>query len=171
MKLPRIWCEIVFVKTWKRATRDDLPALRAWLAADAATFELLDGAPPREDEAERMLDDVPPDFPLERNHSFLVDEAAFVGLLEGYPDPTTWFLGLIYVVPDARNTGLGTRLLLELIEGVRERGGKALRLAVVVENVAARRLYDRLGFQHVVRKARTAWNGNEHILDVLELAL
>jgi ribosomal protein S18 acetylase RimI-like enzyme len=159
------------MRTWRRATREDLPTLRAWIDADTETFELLEGAPVREDEAERMLEDRPPDVPVERVHTFLVEEAAFLAMLEGFPVETTWYLGLIYVVPAARNSGLGKRLLAELCDDLRARGAKALRLAVVVENTAARRLYDRLGFQHVARKTRAIWNGGEHEVDVLELAL
>jgi ribosomal protein S18 acetylase RimI-like enzyme len=159
------------VPTWKRATSDDLPALRRWIDADRATFTLLEGAPPRPDEAEHLLADAPPGFPPARKHMFIIGDAALVDVLEGYPDSATWYLGLIYVAPAQRGTGFGTRVLAELCDRARAAGATALRLAVVVDNTAARRLYDLLGFTHVARRTRTTSDGGTHEVDVLELAL
>ena len=52
----------------------------------------------------------------------------------------------VYVTPEARGTGLGKRLLTELIEEVKRLGLVQIKLSVESENVPAIRLYERLGF-------------------------
>jgi ribosomal protein S18 acetylase RimI-like enzyme len=89
----------------------------------------------------------------------------------GSPAAATWYLGLIFLVPEARGRGLGGQLLEDVCAAVRERGGRALRLAVVPTNTGARRLYDRLGFAFVARRPRTGWNGVVVEVDVLERTL
>ncbi|WP_299027244.1 GNAT family N-acetyltransferase [uncultured Thermanaerothrix sp.] len=50
------------------------------------------------------------------------------------------------VKPAYRNAGLGTHMLNTIINDLRARGYTWLNLNVAVENTAARRLYERLGF-------------------------
>lgn len=59
------------------------------------------------------------------------------------------WVGGVGVVPAHRGTGLGEALMRGLIEQARKRGGKRLRLEVIVENTAALRLYEKLDFVHV----------------------
>jgi GNAT superfamily N-acetyltransferase len=157
------------------ATRADVPAIQRLFELDPEYFARVDQAPIRTDEGEQTLIEVPPEFPHERKHVFVVrgDGAldAVIDLLEGYPDRRTWFLGLIFLAPGARGGGLGTQLLDDIAELARARGGQALRLAVALANPDARRLYDRLGFAHVARRARTGWNGAIIECDVLERSL
>jgi ribosomal protein S18 acetylase RimI-like enzyme len=183
-----------------RVGEDDehrIRSLQALLDADPATWAALEGAPPRPDEARHMLGDLPPGVAPDRKYvwiSTLASRAAtsdaanaatsdaahtstpfvpdaVIDIVDGYPDPTTWYLGLIFIAPRARNAGLGAALLRALAEHVRANGGTAMRLAVVADNLAARRLYDRLGFVFVVRRSRPLWTGGSHECDVLELRL
>jgi ribosomal protein S18 acetylase RimI-like enzyme len=156
---------------WRRATSNDLPAIQALFATDPAYFDRVEGAPLRTDEAVHFLADLPNGFPPERRHCFLVGSVAVLDMLEGFPDERTWYLGQIFIASSARGSGLGTRLLEQLCTHVREAGGTALRLAVVVVNADARRLYDRLGFVHVARRQRTNWAGVLQDVDVLERSL
>ena len=148
------------------ATQTDAAAIQAVLATDPVTWERLEGAVLRADEAEHLLAERPPGVTEDRKFVYLVDDTCVLDIVQGFPTPETWYLGLIFIVPSARGSGLGTRLLADTAERVRRSGGTALRLAVVAENVAARRLYDRLGFQFVARRPR-----GEHEVDVLELPL
>jgi ribosomal protein S18 acetylase RimI-like enzyme len=183
-----------------RITSDDDASVRAvqsLLESDTETWTALEGAPPRSDEALRLLDERPPGVPPTGKHVWIVraespregdgtgrdarrvdrdaarDERvdAVVEVVEGYPDATTWYLGLIFVAPHARNAGLGAAAMTALCAHVKAAGGSALRLAVVVTNTGARRLYDRLGFTHVARRTRTTWTGEPQECDVLELRL
>jgi ribosomal protein S18 acetylase RimI-like enzyme len=52
----------------------------------------------------------------------------------------------IYVRPDARNKGIGRELLTAILEPARGAGLSHVSLEVLIQNSAARRLYERLGF-------------------------
>jgi GNAT superfamily N-acetyltransferase len=62
-----------------------------------------------------------------------------------------WFLDLLYVRRDARDTGVGRALLEEATRRAAEAGVEAIELEVFESNDGARRLYDRLGFRTVDR--------------------
>ncbi len=166
----------------RSVTTEDAPDVQALLALDPVTFELVEGAPLRPDEATEVIAERPPGVPDERKHNFLLEPAgpaaarsspaaALLSLVEGYPDERTWYLGLIFVAPAARGQGLGTRAIEALCAHARERGGAALRLAVVPANTGARRLYDRLGFAFVARRPRASRTGAVTDVDVLERRL
>ena len=62
-----------------------------------------------------------------------------------------WFLDLLYVRPEARDSGVGAELLRAAAQHVHEQGAEMLELEVLESNVDARRLYERLGFATVER--------------------
>ncbi|MBA3459212.1 MAG: GNAT family N-acetyltransferase [Deltaproteobacteria bacterium] len=150
------------MKGLRRATRADAREIQIVLASDRESWQLLEGAPLRPDEATHLLAEVPPGVPLGRKYLWLGEDVV-IDVVKGYPDARTWYLGLIFIAPSARGAGLGTRLIEELCSYISERRGSWLRLAVVAENHAARRLYDRLGFQFVATRRR----GTQQV-DVLE---
>lgn len=154
----------------RRASAADVPVIQAILEDDPTTWELLEGAPLVPNEAELMLTLVPPGGTLDRKH-LLVAEGCVIDLYVGYPEPHIWYLGLIFLTRAQRGTGIGTRVLAGLAAYAHAHGGTALRLAVVAQNTAARRFYDRLGFRHVLSKQRPTPSGALTDLDVLELAL
>ncbi|MFN0252578.1 MAG: GNAT family N-acetyltransferase [Kofleriaceae bacterium] len=189
----------MFDDRFTHITSDDeasVRAVQALLESDVATWTQLEGAPPRPDEALRLLEELPPSVPRTGKHVWIararppregerpapdgrIDRDAIlreridavVEVVEGHPDATTWYLGLIFVAPHARNAGLGAAAVQALCTHVRACGGSALRLAVVTTNTGARRLYDRLGFAHLARRTRTTWTGDTQECDVLELQL
>ncbi len=55
----------------------------------------------------------------------------------------------VAVDPQFRRRGVGTQLLAGLIEAFRQRGGNQLFLEVRASNTAARKLYERFGFQEI----------------------
>ena len=151
--------------------RADAATLQAMFETDPAYFETIEAAPLRPDEGMHVLVERPQVLPPERKHAWIIAGVAVLDVLEGYPDATTWYLGLIFLTPAARGAGLGTQLIEGLCAHVVESGGTALRLAVMLVNPDARRLYDRLGFQYVDRRVRTSWNGAVCECDVLERVL
>ena len=78
------------------------------------------------------------------------DLVGFAGLMLILDDAHVTTLA---VKPDGRRSGLGTRLMLQLIEAGLERGAKNLTLEVRASNHGARRLYERFDMVAVgVRK-------------------
>lgn len=72
---------------------------------------------------------------------------AYAGLC-AYP-PHESYVQTIAVAPDAQGHGLGTRLLVALVEESQRRGCKRLDLEVRADNDAAIRLYERHGFTRI----------------------
>ena len=154
----------------RRAALADVPAIQALFERDPRYFLMNEGAHPRPTEAAELARELPPNRTLDHKHLLVVDDArtGVIEVVEGYPDATTWYLGLIFLAPAARGQGLGGQLLDALAEHIRASGGTTLRLAVAVANIGARRLYNRLGFCPIARRVRTSWNGSEIPVDVLE---
>ncbi len=68
--------------------------------------------------------------------------------------PSIWsqalecYLAELYVVPPARGRGLGRALMLAAMEHARERGADHMDLGTGEQDVAARALYESLGFSN-----------------------
>jgi ribosomal protein S18 acetylase RimI-like enzyme len=75
---------------------------------------------------------------------------AFVGLVWGWIDPAKPDVAQVFqmwVAPEARGRGLGSRLLDAVVAWAREAQAKSVILRVTCGNTAANRLYERYGFK------------------------
>ena len=116
------------------ATEADKPLVQElWHAFNA---EVPD-APWRDDDE----DDFAPDVVL------LSDDAGALALSKR--GSRVWFVDVVYVKPEARGRGVGSELLRAAAEHVGP--GAVVELEVLESNVAARRLYERLGYHTVDR--------------------
>lgn len=81
----------------------------------------------------------------------VADDGDVVGIATAGPrdEPGAFGLGRIYVAPDRWGEGIGTRLLDDVIETVRDRGGESLRLIVMAANDRAVGFYEARGFERV----------------------
>lgn len=61
--------------------------------------------------------------------------------------PGTWYVNVLAVLPAFRNRGLGARLLQRAEETARSDGKRGMSLIVSDSNVAARRLYEHVGYR------------------------
>jgi GNAT superfamily N-acetyltransferase len=93
---------------------------------------------------------------LERNEStvFLADQGnATVGFAQVYPTFSSGaaarvlILNDLYVVPGSRRTGIGRWLVTAALKHADDVGAVRVTLATGIDNVAAKSLYDALGFQ------------------------
>ena len=76
--------------------------------------------------------------------------AAFIfSIYSRQPQPSELLMDGIAVNRDFRSQGIGTRLLDELKRFGRSNGYRTIRLDVIETNPAARRLYERLGFESI----------------------
>ena len=71
------------------------------------------------------------------------------------------YLYAFRIRPEFRNVGLGTRMTLFLEEFLLEKKFKEITLIVAKENIAAIRLYKRLGYQKAGHESG-AWNYRDH---------
>ena len=74
--------------------------------------------------------------------------------------PPEWELENIVVAPTARREGLGSRLVQHLLSIARKSNSDAMFLEVRESNIAARRLYEKLGFRENGR--RKAYYSTSH---------
>jgi ribosomal protein S18 acetylase RimI-like enzyme len=126
------------------ATRDDAPTI-AWLLY-AFNREYDDPTPEPEPLAERvraLLDGGD-------TRIALADDDAGVAVLRFRPSLWTTalecYLAELYVVPERRGQGLGRALLAHALDVARAAGADRIDLGTSEDDVAARALYERMGF-------------------------
>ena len=87
-----------------------------------------------------------------------------VGFIVGRQVEHEWEIENIAVTGSARRCGLGSRLVGELLDLVRSRGGKSVFLEVRESNRAARSLYEKWAFLEVGRRRMYYQNPAEDAL-------
>jgi GNAT superfamily N-acetyltransferase len=113
-------------------------------------FTLVVHEPGAEANAVDLLEIGPPGVEPARKHVFGFErDGELVGaadLIEDYPAPGVWCVGLLLLVPEERQQGLGHRLWAALEAWVGGRAGHTVRLVVQEQNPGARRFWTRAGF-------------------------
>ncbi len=74
-----------------------------------------------------------------------------------------WILELA-VVPEARNQGVGRKLLLALLEKLKDQGISKISLTVDQKNSSARHLYSSLGFVEVREEKNYFGEGHDRLI-------
>ncbi len=114
-------------------------------------FQILTGAPPRENEALLLFEEgIPPEFdPGVRTIEGIWAGRKLVGLLDAlrdYPDDRAWWLGLLLVDPAVRRSGIG-RATVQAFEGrALDLEYDSVELGVVESNTSARAFWTALGY-------------------------
>ena len=133
-----------------RLQDSDLPQLSRLCSACTAFFELVEGQPGSEATAAEILADLSPELARGTKHVFgFMKRNELIGvaeLLQGYPSPSEWFIGLLLLHPSHRGAGLGTRLCNALMAWIGREGGTAVRLLVQHQNHRARGFWERQRF-------------------------
>ena len=140
----------------------DLPQLTRLCSACTAFFELVEGQPASEATAAEILGDWGPEVARGTKHVFgFMKRNELIGvaeLLQGYPSPGEWFIGLLLLHPSYRGAGLGTELCNALMTWIGGEGGTAVRLLVQHQNHKARAFWERQQFS--VERETTAHVGH-----------
>lgn len=130
----------------RTATRDDIPLLADVLANVAAQ---TDPSVDVEESRKAIAEGIDSGFGADEPESVLsiieLDDAP-VGRFRVVRFTDRIFLGGIQIHPTYQSNGIGTHLITMLIEESRATG-KPVQLDVDRNNVRARRLYERLGFE------------------------
>ncbi|MDS0278447.1 GNAT family N-acetyltransferase [Halomicroarcula sp. S1AR25-4] len=139
----------------RRGTCEDVPAVqrvahRAWHAAhdDIVGAATVDAFLQRYYTPSR-LDDAVTD--ADRVFRVAMVDGDVVAFAEAGPAEAdrTWSLARCYVDPEYWREGIGTALLDAIESGVRDRGGRRLRLVVMADNDDAVEFYESRGFRRV----------------------
>jgi GNAT superfamily N-acetyltransferase len=148
---------------------DDFPALQALLERSADYFYLVEGQPPRPDEATNLAKDCPPGWTTadklligitDQENSLL----AVIDGMCGYPKEGIFWIGLMLVDPSKRGRGLGTRILAGFENWAASQGAKQIRLGVVEENVKALRFWQRSGYKLHSKSDPTPMGQKKHVI-------
>ena len=149
--------------TTRVLTTDDVDAYLDLTRRASDFFENYDGGLPSRDVLEADMLARPPSVPAEAKMTLGVfrDDVlvAYVDALAGYPDDTTWFIGLLLIASSDRGHGLGTALVDGLGRAASAHRATRLMIGVFDANVPARRFWQWLGFRdekHVPDYTNTA---------------
>ena len=83
-----------------------------------------------------------------------VGNDGLLGFVQVYPTFSSvrcgvlWVLNDLYVAEGARRGGVGERLMNAVSDAARAAGARAVTLTTAHDNARARRLYERLGYEH-----------------------
>ena len=137
---------------------------------------LVDGHPASPSAGEEEFHDVPPGKSVDDKFVFGIvnQQNDLVGLLDvvhGYPDETTWWIGLFVLIPEARSQGLGQKIVQGFAEYVRVSRGQAIMLGVVEENTLAYRFWSRLGFESICKTEPRQFGDKNHTVIVMRRTL
>jgi ribosomal-protein-alanine N-acetyltransferase len=110
--------------------------------------------------------DQPPSVNQSQLRTALVVEqgGSVVGFIVGRQADEEWEIENIAVTGSARRSGLGSRLVGELLDLIRSRGGMSVFLEVRESNRAARSLYEKWAFIEVGRRKMYYQNPAEDAL-------
>jgi ribosomal-protein-alanine N-acetyltransferase len=96
---------------------------------------------------------IDPNIKVQLRTALVVEQSGtVVGFIIGPQVEDEWEIENIAVTGSARRCGLGSRLVGELLDLVRSRGGKSVFLEVRESNRAARSLYEKWAFLEVGRR-------------------
>jgi len=130
---------------------DDLDIIQTLLKSCDDFSILVTGKPYELNATKDLLLGCPPDTGLENKVviGFIDQKGIMVGLLDavrGYPKDEVWFIGLLLLLPDKRNNGLGEKVMKYFEDWILSQGAVEVHLGVVENNKAAIRFWEKMGF-------------------------
>jgi ribosomal protein S18 acetylase RimI-like enzyme len=160
----------------RRMIQADIPGLQKLYEACQDYMQMVDGRPAGKNAAEEEFRNTPPGRSANDKFMFgiLDPHKELIGILDamrGYPDETTWWIGLLLFLPGFRAQGMGEKVLEGFIGYVKASGGKAIMLGVVAVNELAYRFWSRMGFELVQEGEPTQFGNKVHIVRVMRLNL
>ncbi|WP_261178628.1 N-acetyltransferase [Anaerobacillus sp. CMMVII] len=90
--------------------------------------------------------------------------------VKNYPDGS-WFMGLMFIDPFYRNTGLGETIFTNFKDWVQNSNLKEIQLGVLIENKKAFKFWKKLGFQEFKRIENYQIGDNETTVIAMKLEL
>jgi RimJ/RimL family protein N-acetyltransferase len=129
---------------------EDAPKLQALYDASPDYFNLIFGHHAKSHWGELDFKHLPEGKSLDDKFIYgLFEKDILIGaldLIRNYPDPGTWFIGLLLFHPDKRNKGLGKKVFYILCDGLHSIGAYRIRISVAEQNEKALFFWRSLGF-------------------------
>jgi ribosomal protein S18 acetylase RimI-like enzyme len=146
----------------------DVDDLLEFMHRCSVFFELVTGHAPRRDDAAQLIVDRPETVP--RDRKLLIglrrdgELAGVLELLQGYPDPQTWYLGLLLLSPDLRRAGLGSAVYDATRRWAAEHHARRIQLVVQEQNPSAHAFWRAMGFREIGRAVQQLAVGSNQVL-------
>lgn len=155
-----------------RLLPEDAPRLQALYTRCIGYFLRADGEAARDTAAAEAFVDVPEGHSPEQLALYGVfaptgELVAEMEVLEGYPDASVWWVGLMLVDPAARRQGIGRRMVEWLIARAGEQRIAEVHLGVLDSNLEARRFWENAGFSWLRSTEPRRYGKLEHVVQVL----
>lgn len=140
----------------------------AFCAQCSAFFTLVMGECSATDAARNLMESRPQRVEASRKHviGFECGGAlvAIVDVLEGFPDESDWYVGLLLLSPDARGHGLGSEIWKAVEAWIYAAGGRQAKLIVQEQNPDGAAFWRAAGFttdgtveQHLLGMTNLCW--------------
>ena len=97
--------------------------------------------------------------------------AGVVDLVENYPQPGEWIIGLLLLHPDFRGRGLGKGVHEELVLLARAGGAGKMRIGVVEQNHEGLAFWSRLGYRETGRTLPRQTGNKKNVIIIMNLAI
>jgi ribosomal protein S18 acetylase RimI-like enzyme len=138
----------------RQLSLDDSEAIQELYERCLDYMLLVDGHPAGSNAGEEEFQDVPPGKSPDDKLLFGIfnqqnDLVGLLDVLRGYPDETTWWIGLLLLAPEVRSQGIGQKIVEGFVEYAQANGVQAIMLGVVEENKSAYKFWSRMGFKFV----------------------
>ena len=128
----------------------DAKALQTLFDTDPEYFALADGFVDDIAELDQIRATLPEGCSRDDKYLFVICQgervAGMIDVIRGFPEPTAWYLPLLFLAKDIRAKGNGRRALHAIYRWVRKQGGKAVSVTVAEGNSLGRWLYATEGF-------------------------
>ena len=162
--------------TVRSLTPADAPAIQRLYEQCLDYCLLVDGHPPSSGAAVEEFSSAPPGKSLADKFLFgiggpLGELAGLLDCVRGYPDETTWWIGLLLFAPEARAHGLGSATVRGFANYAQAHGAQALMLGVVDENTRAYAFWMRQGFEPARTTEPRQFGVKTHAVHVMRRAL
>ena len=162
--------------TVRSLTPADAPAIQRLYEQCLDYCLMVDGHPPSPSAAIEEFSSAPPGKSLADKFLFgivgpLGELAGLLDCVRGYPDETTWWIGLLLFAPEARAHGLGSATVRGFANYAQAHGAQALMLGVVDENTRAYAFWMRQGFEPARTTEPRQFGVKTHAVHVMRRAL
>ena len=152
----------------------DVVELQRFFDANPEYFLTVQGEPPRPDEAERELADVPPAGMPYREMLLIgfVDDASgdlagMATIVGDFIADHVWHIGLFIVASALHGSGAAHVLYRKLEQWMVDRGARWIRLGVVQGNAKAERFWQRSGYVQVRERGPLQMGRKTNLLRVM----
>ena len=138
----------------RRLTIGDIDAMQGLLDQCLDYMLLVDGHAANLASTKEDFQFVPPNASQEDKYVYgiLDEKKTLMGLLDslrGYPEPGTWWIGLLLLEPQVRSQGLGEKIIKAFARYAKTNRAQVLMLGVVEENQRAYQFWSKMGFEFV----------------------